>query len=312
MCGGEELEFEMSDSEYADDTGLLFCSRGAVEAMAPRVNAHFARWGMQVHEKAPGDTKVKVLVLFCSAPSASYIGPSTFDNTNLNGIVLPSGNVVPVVDRAKYLGSMVSRDGTNGVDVDARIAAATKAFGSLSKLVFRSDGVSPAAKREAYVAIVLAILIYGSKSWCLTAELWGRLRRFHHQSARAVCRITMWHVREHRIRTVEVLKVLKLRSIETYVRRRQLQWAGHVARMPLSRLPRMFLTAWCGHPRPQRRPDFTYGESLAAALEYAGIDQDSWMELAQDRAQWKQLVNGIREPVGDVEVNAVLVRRAGA
>jgi len=208
---------------------------------------------------------------------------------------------------------MVSKDGTGGVDVDARIAAATKAFGSLSKLVFRSDGVSPAAKkRQACVAIVLAILIYRSESWCLTAELWGRLRRFHHQCARAMCRVTMWHVREHRIRAAEVLKVLKLRSIETYVRRRQLQWAGHVARMSLSRLPLMFLTAWCGHPRPQRRPDYTYGESLAAALEYAGIAQDGWMELVQDRAGWKQLVNGIQEPEGEVEVNSVLVRRAGA
>jgi len=74
----------------------------------------------------------------------------------------------------------------------------------------------------------------------------------------------------------------------------------------------MFLTAWCGHPRPQRRPDYTYGESLAAALEYTGIEQEGWMELAQDRARWKQLVNGIREPEGEVEVNAVLVRRAGA
>jgi len=73
----------------------------------------------------------------------------------------------------------------------------------------------------------------------------------------------------------------------------------------------MFLTGWCGHPRPQRRPDLTYGESLAAALEYAGIEQEGWMEVAQDRAQWKQLVNGIREPEGEVEIHAVLARRAG-
>jgi len=204
---------------------------------------------------------------------------------------------------------MISRDGTYGVDVDARITAATKAFGSLSKMIFRSGGVSPVVKREAYVAIVLAILIYGSENWCLTAGLWGRLRRFHYQCARSMCRISIWHVQEHRISMRAVLKVLKLRSIETYVRRRQLQWAGHVARMPLSRLPRMFLAGWCGHPRPQRRLDFTYGEILAAALEYAGIDQEGWMEVAQDRAQWKQLVNGIRELEGEVEVRAVLARR---
>jgi len=199
------------------------------------------------------------------------------------------------------------------VDVVARVAAAAaKAFGSLSKLVFRSDQVSAAAKREAYVAIVLAILIYGSESWCLTAGMWGRLRRLHHQCARAMCGVSMWHTREYRISTVSVLKVLKLRSIETYIRRRQLQWAGHVARMPPTRPPRMFLTSWCGHPRPQRRPGFTYGESLAAALEYAGIGQEGWMEAAQDIAGWKQRASGIREPdVGHIDIHAVLRRRAG-
>jgi len=310
-CGGEELEFEMSDSEYADDTGLLFCDRRSVERMAPQVNAHFARWGMQVHEKAPGDKKVKALVLFCAAPPMSYLDPHTYDNANLTDIRLPSGNVIPVVDGVKYLGSVISRDGTGAVDADASIGAATKALGSLSKLAFRSDGVSVAAKREAHVAIVLAILIYGSESWCLTAEMWGRLRGFHHQCARAMCGVSMWHTREYRISTVGVLKVHNLRSIETHIRRRQLQWAGHVARMPLTRLPRMFLTSWCGHPRPQRRPDFTYGESLAAALEYAGIEQDGWMAAAQDRAGWKQPANGMQEPeVGLIEVHAVLKRRA--
>ena len=44
---------------------------------------------------------------------------------------------------------------------------------------------------------------------------------------------------------------------------------------------------------------------------HAGIDQEGWMEVAQDRAQWKQLVNGIREPEGGVEVHTVLARRAG-
>jgi hypothetical protein len=44
-------EFNMSDSEYADDTGLLFGSRETVERKAPEVNDHFKKWGMQVHEK---------------------------------------------------------------------------------------------------------------------------------------------------------------------------------------------------------------------------------------------------------------------
>ena len=123
----------MSDSEYADDTGLVFCDRESVARMAPVINGHFRRWGMEVHEKKPGDTKVKTLVLFCAAPSSTYTDPDTYDNTDLSDIVLPSGNVIPIVSKAKYLGSMMSRDSTDDTDVDARITAASRAFGALSK-----------------------------------------------------------------------------------------------------------------------------------------------------------------------------------
>ena len=42
-------EFTFGDSEYADDTGLAFCSREDVEAQTPRVMVHFADWGMEIH-----------------------------------------------------------------------------------------------------------------------------------------------------------------------------------------------------------------------------------------------------------------------
>jgi len=183
---GGVLEFRMLDSEYADDTGLVFGDRATAARMAPLVNAHFARWGMEVHEKKPADRKVKTLMLFCAAPPSEYMDPATFDGADLGDIKLPSGNVIPVADMAKYLGSMLSRDGTDRVDVEDRIAAATRAFGSLSMLVFKSASVSLAAKREAYVALVLSILLYRSEGWCLTAALWGKLRRFHHRCARSM------------------------------------------------------------------------------------------------------------------------------
>jgi len=109
---GGVVEFTMVDSEYADDTGLVFGDRATAARMAPLVNAHFARWGMQVHEKKPTDTKVKTLVLFCAAPPSTYTNPTTFDGADLSDIVPPTGNVIPVVDKAKYLGSLISRDGT--------------------------------------------------------------------------------------------------------------------------------------------------------------------------------------------------------
>ena len=172
IAGKECSEFNMEDSEYADDTGLEFCSRGDVAEYAPKVNQHFRDWGMEVHEKKPGDTKIKTMVLMCSAPPSEYDDPETMDCADLSDIVLPNGNVIPVVHKARYLGSIMSRDCKDDEDVDHRVRSASRAFGKLSSCIFRSKQIDLAAKREVYVACVLSTLLYGSECWCLTTSLW--------------------------------------------------------------------------------------------------------------------------------------------
>jgi len=36
-------------------------------------------------------------------------------------------------------------------------------------------------------------------------------------------------------------------------------WAGHVARMPMTRAPQQLLTGWVEHSRPNRCPEMTWG-----------------------------------------------------
>ena len=72
---------------------------------------------------------------------------------------------------------------------------------------------------------------------------------------------------------------------------RKLRRAGHLARMPMTRLPRQFLTSWVNHPRPHGRPQYTYGHSLTKSLKHAGIASvfKEWSQLAQDRSNWRKL-----------------------
>jgi hypothetical protein len=267
---------------------------------------------MEVHEMKPGDTKVKTLALFCAAPPSEYDDPATYDGADLSDILLPSGNVIPVVAGAKYLGSMMDRDCSDRLDVESRVTAASKAFGALSDCLLLSPHISLPAKREAYVALVLSILLYGCECWCLTADLWAKLSSFHHSCARRMCRITMWHTWKSRITSAAVLQALGLRSIKTYTVRRQLQWAGHMSRMPHHRLPRKLLTSWCYQARPLGRPEFTYGEGLMNALAYARISAATWMVSAQDKAVWKDTLLHIREPTPLLHsLPPVLIARSG-
>ena len=67
---------------------------------------------------------------------------------------------------------------------------------------FASHSVSFAAKKAVYEALILSILLYGCECWCMTEVLQQRLRVFHAQCLRAMCRVTRKHTWEHHITSV--------------------------------------------------------------------------------------------------------------
>ena len=63
-------------------------------------------------------------------------------------------------------------------------------------------------------------------------------RPFHNRCVRAMSRITIAHMIKHRITSKSLLERLGVGSFDNYYNRRLLRWAGHVARMPMDRMPR--------------------------------------------------------------------------
>lgn len=92
---------------------------------------------------------------------------------------------------------------------------------------------------------------------------------------------------------------LGVQTMDYYLNTRYIRWAGHVARMPESRLPRRMLTAWVDNPRPQGKGCYGYGHWLQKELNAAGIctetralamgNYSSWMDQAQDRETWRRV-----------------------
>ena len=69
--------------------------------------------------------------------------------------------------------------------------------------------------------------------------------------------VNLHHVRKFHISNESLLERLGLLSIDCYVIKRQLAWAGHVARMGFERLPRKLLSCWVTSKRPRGSPEFT-------------------------------------------------------
>jgi hypothetical protein len=210
--------FTISDSEYADDTVMPFCSRKDAEEQAPHIVAHFGRWGMEVHQGTL-DTTGKVVkeskteFLFCSAPQHAYSDPATFDGADLSHILLPGGRFMPVVTEFPYLGDVITGNGTAMRAVESRVEAGSKAFGALRSCVFSSTSITRAAKKAAYESIVLSISLFGCECWSLTEAQLQRLRGMQAQHMRSMSRVTLKHTWEHHISSQQLQQELGLQSI---------------------------------------------------------------------------------------------------
>ena len=94
--------------------------------------------------------------------------------------------------------------------------------------VFHSHSLSKATKLRAFCTLVMSILLYGAETWPVTQQDTRKLRTFHMRCLRDILGITLWDMR----RNADILKETGELPIEKQLRQKQLQWFGHVQRMP--------------------------------------------------------------------------------
>ena len=145
----------------------------------------------------------------------------------------------------------------------------------------------------------------------LTAELRRKLNTFHNRCVRSMAK--------RRRRTspdndsgflkydalAPIYAALGVTGIDQYISSRKLRWAGHVMRMEMTRLPRMFMTSWVDAPRRNGRPQNSYGHDLTRELNTAGFNLDReavdkgvsmcWRMAAQDKAYWRTMTRRLTD-----------------
>jgi hypothetical protein len=82
-------------------------------------------------------------------------------------------------------------------------------------------------------------------------------------------------------------------NIIRMIKSRRMRWAGHVARMGETRTAYWILVGKPEGKRPLGRPRRRWVDNIKMGLTEIGWDGVDWMELAQDRDQWRALVNTV-------------------
>ena len=133
---------------FTHDIDLLGSSEEELSQLTHRMEETAAEYGMEI-----SFDKNKILV--------NSINPRPSSNIQMNGQMLEE------MEQFKYLGSSQTKDGTSVTEVKIRLALA---------ILWKNKAISFSTKIILYRSLVFSVLLYGSESWTLTADLERRIQ----------------------------------------------------------------------------------------------------------------------------------------
>ena len=200
----------IQEALFADDCALMAHKPGDLQAMLNSFSDASKQFGLSISLE-------KTEVLFQRAPNSVAPQPAIFiDDVELK-----------VVDSFKYLGSMISVDGSLDKEIAYRISKASQALGRLRNRLLNHHNVTLDTKLKVYRAVVLSSLLYGCETWTVYRRHLKQLERFHQRALRSILGI-QW---QDRARNTEVFKRTNCISIEAMLLKSCLRCTGHVIRM---------------------------------------------------------------------------------
>jgi hypothetical protein len=152
--------------------------------------------------------------------------------------------------------------------------------------------ISKNPKIKIYRTVILPVVLYGCETWSLTLGEEQRLRVFENSVLRRIFGLKREEDGTRRkLHNNELHSLYSSPNIIRVIKSRRMRWAGHVAHMGEGRGVYSILVGRPEGKRPLGRPRHRWEDNIKMDLRGIGIDETSWIGLAQDRVQWRAFVN---------------------
>ena len=219
--------------------------------------------------------------------------------SELNCRVYIKGKQLEEVKEFKYLGSVISKDGTMDGEIKERTLQGRKAIGELGSVV-RGRSMSMGVKRDLRNSIVLPTLTYGSELWKWNAAEQSKIRAVEMNYLRTAMGIT----RMDRVSNTEVYEHFGMTEravgvncgVVEWVKRSALRWYGHVRRMPEDRLAKKVYQSDVRGENGRGRPPMTWEGKVEEYIKERVPGGRRGLEVAkeacQDRELWRPFCHG--------------------
>ncbi|KAJ4450856.1 hypothetical protein ANN_02287 [Periplaneta americana] len=166
-----------------------------------------------------------------------------------------------------------------------------------------SSLLSKNLKVRIYKTVILPVVPYVCEAWNLTLREEQRLRVFENKVLRKIFEAKRDEVTGEwrKLHNAQLHALYSSPDIIRNIKSRRLRWAGHVARMGESRNAYRVLVGRPAGKRPLGRPRRRWEDNIKMDLREVGYDGRDWINLAQDRDQWRAYV--MAEPPGSLKAS---------
>ncbi|KAJ4450377.1 hypothetical protein ANN_01798 [Periplaneta americana] len=144
-------------------------------------------------------------------------------------------------------------------------------------------------KVRIYKTVILPVVLYGCETWTLTLIEEHRLRVFENKVLRKIFGAQRDEVigKWRKLHNTELHALYSSPDVIRNIKSRRLRWAGHVAGMGESRNAYRVLVGRPEGKRPLGSPRRRWEDNIKMDLREVGYDDREWINLAQDRDQWR-------------------------
>ena len=188
---------------------------------------------------------------------------------------------LPTVQSFKYLGSTIDRGGGASKDGDNRVTKAWSKWRELNGVIMSDKKIPTKLKLLIYQTVIRPTLLYGFETWPMSVKDEKSMATTEMRMVRWAMGVSLL---EHR-RNEEILEEAKVEAIATVMRRRRLEWFGHVKRRGETENIRAVAEMKMEGKRPRGRPKFRWKDTVRRDLTAWKIKE----EWATDRERWKGL-----------------------
>jgi hypothetical protein len=150
-------------------------------------------------------------------------------------------------------------------------------------------------KIKIYRTIILPVVSHGCETWSLKLREECRLRVFENRVLRRIFGPKRDEVPGEwkKLHNKEIYTLYSSPNIIRVIKSRILRWAGHVARMGVSRDAYRVLLEKPEGKRPLGRLRCRWEDNIKMELTEVGLRNTDWIDLALDRDRWQALVNAV-------------------